>query len=120
MKGFKKAVAVLMALCMLIGMPLSVNVGATEALKVAAAVHVPASIASDSNSSGLDANKSVALYFNKNVAIDLSKTGAVIVQCNAQGKAVNYWKATITANTAYGSSNNYVVTINSDVNQTIG
>lgn len=109
-----------MALCMLIGMPLSVNVGAAEALKVAAAVQVPASIASDSNSSGLDANKSVALYFNKNVAIDLSKTGAVIVQCNAQGKAVNYWKATITANTAYGSSNNYVVTINPDVNQTIG
>ena len=109
-----------MALCMLIGMPLSVNVGAADALKVAAAVQVPASIASDSNSSGLDANKSVALYFNKNVAIDLSKTGAVIVQCNAQGKAVNYWKTTITANTAYGSSNNYVVTINPDVNQTIG
>lgn len=34
MKGFKKAIAVLMAVCMLVGMPLSVNVGAAEQLHV--------------------------------------------------------------------------------------
>ena len=38
MKGFTTAVAVLMAVCMLVGMPLSVNVGAADALKVTAAV----------------------------------------------------------------------------------
>ncbi len=111
MKGLKKVLALVLSVCMLIGMPLSINVSAADPLEVVSAMLVPEHIANDSNSTGLDATKSIHLYFNKAANVDLNKTKAVVVRCNVNGVAINYWSAKLAKNTAFGDTNNLVVTI---------
>ena len=116
-----------MALCMLIGMPLSVNVGAADTLKVTAAV-LPTHVA---QATGLDADHTIVLLFNKNVTIDLSKTDVAVGFVNAtNGTAAGakfFGNTTANQNSIqagnhtalvqsshFGSANNYIVTLADD------
>lgn len=69
MKRTKKALALILAVCMLIGMPLSVNVGAASAPTVKA-VAMPDDMADSLN---LTRGGAILLYFSEDVAINAAK-----------------------------------------------
>ena len=131
MKHLKKLTALILAVCMLIGMPLSLDVSATGRpdsgeytmpFQLTQAISIPAEW-----NTGLVAERSVALYFTGDVTIDTANTKAYITLVNEagfaayvdpvngvrnQGTVISVWDATISSCTALGSVNNYVVTLN--------
>ena len=137
MKTFKKLLALVLAVCMLIGMPLSIDVSAVRNGNNADMVFDwrQALLIPDSWNTGLPSGRSFSLYFTGAVDIDTSKVGAVVGLVNPQGWAdakpvngltgnvVTQWPATISRNTNFGDGttekNNYVVTINDSVGSPI-
>lgn len=91
MKHLKKLTALILAVCMLIGMPLSLDVSATGRpdsgeyampLQLTQAISIPAEW-----NTGLVAERSVALYFTGDVTIDTANTKAYITLINDAGLA---------------------------------
>lgn len=91
MKHLKKLTALILAVCMLIGMPLSLDVSATGRpdsgeytmpFQLTQAISIPAEW-----NTGLVAERSVALYFTGNVTIDTANTKAYITLVNEAGLA---------------------------------
>ncbi len=131
MKHLKKLMALILATCMLIGMPLSLDVAATgqpnsgsivTPFRAAQALLIPKQW-----NTGLDTEHTVSLYFTGDVTIDTATTKAYIVLVNASGLAtvvdpitekIDYsanittiWDVSISRSTALGARNNYVVTL---------
>ena len=78
MKHLKKLTALILALCMLVGMPLALDVSATGRpdssdytmpFQLTQAISIPAEW-----NTGLVAERSVALYFTGDVTIDIANT----------------------------------------------
>ena len=132
MKTTKKILAFVLIACMLIGMPCSLSVFAagsadsesfTMPFVLSQALLVP-----DSWNTGLDPDRSVSLHFTGNVTVDTAQTQAYISLVNAKGMAdkvdpvtgasgsgiVTVWDATLSRSSAFGSINNYVVTLNAE------
>ena len=131
MKHLKKLTALILALCMLVGMPLALDVSATGRpdsgdytmpFQLTQAISIPAEW-----NTGLVAERSVALYFTGDVTIDTANTNAYITLVNSaglaayvdpvagkrnQGTTISVWDATVSRCSALGSVNNYVVTLN--------
>ena len=89
MKTFKKLLALVLAVCMLIGMPLSIDVSAVRNGNNADMVFDwrQALLIPDSWNTGLPSGRSFSLYFTGAVDIDTSKVGAVVGLVNPQGWA---------------------------------
>lgn len=131
MKHLKKLTALILAVCILVGMPLALDASATGRpdsdnysmpLQLTQAISIP----SEWNT-GLVAERSVALYFTGDVTIDTANTNAYITLVNSaglaayvdpvngvinQGSVISVWDATVSRCPALGSVNNYVVTLN--------
>lgn len=127
MRSLKKLTAIILAVCLLIGVPLSVDVGAVATSMNGSAPFAlrQALVVPDEWNTGLPSDRCVSLYFTGDVQIDTEKVGAVITihggssmsNCTGQTTA-NYssttsknnlgiWEAEIKTSTALGMVNNY-------------
>lgn len=136
MKAMKKMLALLLAVCMLVGMPLSIDVsaigrhpGIPTGFGLKQAVVVP-----DSWNTGLPSGKAIALYFaGGNVKIDTDRVGAVVAILSqshdnlvgAEGEvthngseALCLWTAEI-KEFSTSSGNDYYLLLNGPKNKTV-
>lgn len=129
MKGMKKVLAFMLAVCLLIGMPMAVNVSAADnSLAFVQALVLPQEIA---DATGYDPERTILLSFSKDVSIDLDKTDVAVGFVNSttgHAAGAKYFGNTtanqnsIQATThtelvqsdSFGSKNNYIVTLAED------
>lgn len=129
MKCIKKAFALILAACMLIGMPLSIDVSAADNADLSViAFALPESIAT---ATGVDPDHTILLSFNKDVSIDLSKTDVAVgfvKTTTGEAAGAKYFgntsanqnsiqattHTTLVKSEVFGETNNYIVTLAND------
>ncbi len=94
MKTMKRVAALLLTLCLLIGLPMAVQAAdeaPEEELKLLYATKVPDIMANRSTDKSAYKNeRSIALYFNKIVDWDATKVGVRILGCDKDGNVVTF------------------------------
>ncbi len=133
MKALKKLLAIVLTVCMLVGMPLSIDVSAIGGNQPVAFGLVQAMVIPDSWNTGLPSGKAISLYFTGNVKIDTDRVGAVVAILNqshsnlvgAEGEvthntteALCVWTAEIGELSTTGG-NDYYVLLNGPKNKTV-
>jgi len=129
MKCIKKAFALILAACMLIGMPLSIDVSAADNADLSViAFALPESIAT---ATGFDPDHTILLSFNKDVSIDLTKTDVAVgfvKTTTGEAAGAKYFgntsanqnsiqattHTTLVKSEVFGETNNYIVTLAND------